>query len=54
MMSSWLNNYAYRVAIGLNPFMVAITGLTLVTALLISIQTVKAALNSPVKSLRSE
>jgi putative ABC transport system permease protein len=54
MMSSWLNNYAYRVVIGLNPFMVAIAGLTLVTALLISVQTVKAALDSPVKSLRSE
>ncbi|WP_295717713.1 ABC transporter permease [Mucilaginibacter sp.] len=54
MMTNWLNNYAYKIAITLNPFMVAIVGLTLVAAILITIQTIKAALNSPVKSLRSE
>jgi ABC-type antimicrobial peptide transport system permease subunit len=54
MMSNWLSDYAYRIAISLNPFMIAIAGLTLVTATLISIQTIKAALDSPVKSLRSE
>lgn len=54
LMSSWLTGYAYRVAISINPFIIAIAGLTLVTAVLISIQTVKAALDSPVKNLRSE
>ncbi|WP_184545198.1 ABC transporter permease [Mucilaginibacter sp. FT3.2] len=54
IMSNWLNDYAYRIAISINPFMVAIVALTLVTAMLIAIQTVKAALDSPVKSLRSE
>lgn len=54
MMSSWLSDYAYRVTIGLNPFMAAIVCLTLVTAILIAIQTIKAGLDSPVKSLRSE
>ncbi|HMG09849.1 MAG TPA: FtsX-like permease family protein [Mucilaginibacter sp.] len=54
IMNQWLNDYAYKVAITLNPFMIAIAGLTLVTAILITIQTIKAALDSPVKSLRSE
>jgi putative ABC transport system permease protein len=54
IMHQWLNDYAYKIAITINPFMIAIVGLTVVTAILISIQTVKAALNSPVKSLRSE
>ncbi|MEZ2336498.1 ABC transporter permease [Mucilaginibacter sp. RCC_168] len=54
IMHQWLNDYAYKIAITLNPFMIAILGLTLITAILICIQTIKAALNSPVKSLRSE
>ncbi len=54
MMSNWLSDYAYRVDIGLSPFMTAILGLAVVTAILISVQTIKAALDSPVKSLRSE
>jgi ABC-type antimicrobial peptide transport system permease subunit len=54
IMNQWLNDYAYKIAITLNPFMIAIAGLTLVTAILIAIQTIKAALDSPVKSLRSE
>lgn len=54
VMNNWLNDYAYKITITLNPFMLAIIGLTVVTALLITIQTIKAALDSPVKSLRSE
>jgi len=54
IMRNWLNDYAYKITINLNPFMLAIGMLTLVTALLIALQTIKAALNSPVKSLRSE
>ncbi|MDN3579383.1 ABC transporter permease [Mucilaginibacter flavus] len=54
IMSNWLNNYAYKVAITVTPFMLAIGGLVVVTAILITMQTIKAALNSPVKSLRAE
>jgi putative ABC transport system permease protein len=54
IMNQWLNDYAYKIAITLNPFMIAIAGLTLITAILITMQTIKAALDSPVKSLRSE
>jgi putative ABC transport system permease protein len=53
-MNKWLQNFAYKIEIGIIPF--AIAGLTvLVIALLtISIQTTKAALANPVDSLRSE
>jgi putative ABC transport system permease protein len=54
MMHSWLNGYAYRISITTWPFMVSIVLLTLITALLISLQTIKAALSNPIKSLRTE
>lgn len=54
MMLHWLNDYAYKISLTPVPFVIAVVALTLVTAVLISIQTIKAALNNPVKSLRSE
>ncbi len=54
IMQKWLSDYVYRITITANPFLIAIVLLTFVTALLIAIQTVKAALANPVKSLRSE
>lgn len=54
LMQHWLDNYAYKISLTPMPFLIAVLALTLVTAVLISIQTVKAALANPVKSLRSE
>ncbi|HEY4197380.1 MAG TPA: ABC transporter permease [Mucilaginibacter sp.] len=54
MMHSWLNGYVYRIGITGYPFVLSIIVLTSITALLIIIQTLKAALSNPVKSLRSE
>ncbi|HEY2582806.1 MAG TPA: ABC transporter permease [Mucilaginibacter sp.] len=54
MMQKWLDGYAYRVTITGYPFILSIMLLTFITALLITIQTIKAALNNPVKSLRTE
>ncbi|MEX8548716.1 MAG: ABC transporter permease [Mucilaginibacter sp.] len=54
IMQKWLSDYVYRITITTNPFLIAMALLTLVTALLIALQTVKAALANPVKSLRSE
>ena len=50
----WLQSFAYR--INISPFVFVITALTvmLITILTISFQTIKAAVASPVKSLRSE
>jgi ABC-type antimicrobial peptide transport system permease subunit len=54
LMQRWLNDYAYKISLTPLPFVLAVVVLTLITAVLISIQTVKAALANPVKSLRSE
>ena len=53
-MHSWLNGYAYRITITGYPFILSIVALTTLTASLITMQTIKAALNNPVKSLKTE
>ncbi|MCS3800607.1 ABC transporter permease [Niastella sp. OAS944] len=54
IMNNWLQNYAYRIDITATPFIIAMVILVLVTALLICAQTIKSALLSPVKNLRTE
>jgi uncharacterized protein (DUF983 family) len=54
VMHNWLQAYAYRIAIGAMPFIVSIGLLALITGILISLQTVKAANANPVKCLRAE
>lgn len=54
IMHKWLQDYAYRVDITVQPFIISIISLGLITALLICIQTIKAAMVNPVKSLRAE
>ncbi len=54
LMQKWLSDYAYRIDINFNPFVITIGLLGVFTTLLIVMQTIKAALRSPAKSLRSE
>ena len=54
MMSTWLNGYAYKIPLNALPFGVSMLLLMIVTTLLIILQTMKAALANPVKSLRTE
>jgi ABC-type antimicrobial peptide transport system permease subunit len=54
LMNHWLKAYAYRIDLTLMPFLMAIGTLVLLTALLISIQTFRAANANPIKSLRTE
>jgi len=54
IMNKWLQEYAYRIHISAMPFVVSIFILGFITAILICIQTIKAALANPVDSLRSE
>ncbi len=54
IMHSWLQGYAYRINITAMPFIISIICLGLITALLICVQTIKAAIANPVKSLRTE
>lgn len=53
-LQGWLDNYAYRIELSPMVFASSIAGLGLVTALLIGVQSVRAALANPVISLRSE
>jgi ABC-type antimicrobial peptide transport system permease subunit len=54
MMREWLNGYAYRIHITAQPFVISILLLGSITAMLICIQTIKAAVKNPVKALRTE
>ncbi len=54
LMQNWLNGYAYKINLSLLPFVFSIMLLTIITALLIIVQTLKASFSNPVKSLRSE
>jgi putative ABC transport system permease protein len=54
IMNKWLQGYAYRIDITARPFLISILILGFITALLICLQTIKAAIANPVNSLRSE
>jgi ABC-type antimicrobial peptide transport system permease subunit len=54
IMNKWLQGYAYRIDISMQPFLISVLILGFITALLICIQTIKAAVANPVDSLRSE
>ena len=53
-MHGWLENYRYRIHISWWFFALAGTGALLLTVVMVSFQSIKAALANPVKSLRSE
>ena len=53
-MHRWLQDYAYRVGIGVDVFLLAGGALLVVTVLTVAAQSLKAALVNPVKSLRTE
>ena len=54
IMKRWLDDYVYRIDITPSPFVLTILMLAVITAVLIVMQTIKAALGNPVKSLKSE
>jgi putative ABC transport system permease protein len=54
LLQNWLQNFAYRIALGAGAFLLA-GALTMIIALaVVSYQSVKAALANPVDSLRYE
>jgi putative ABC transport system permease protein len=53
-MSSWLQQFAYRIRLGFMPFVLAAGGALLVAVLTISTQTLRAAASNPVEALRYE
>jgi putative ABC transport system permease protein len=54
IMHGWLSDYAYRISLTVKPFIISVAGLAFITAVLIAIQTIKAGLDNPVRSLRTE
>ncbi|RFZ84474.1 ABC transporter permease [Mucilaginibacter terrenus] len=53
-MNHWLQDFAYKISIGWSAFLIAGFGATAIALTTISIQSVKAALANPVKSLKEE
>lgn len=54
LMHQWLNGFAYRIDISWWMFLASGLAATFVAVITISIQSIKAALSNPVKSLRLE
>ena len=52
LMQGWLSDYAYRIAIGIDPFLIAAVSISMITLLLIIMQTLRAAMSNPVESLK--
>ena len=52
--NEWLNGYAYRISMTAIPFVAAIGFVMILTIVLITLQTFRAAVANPVKSLRTE
>ncbi|QIP14678.1 FtsX-like permease family protein [Spirosoma aureum] len=53
-MEKWLQDYTYRITIGVGIFIVTLVLALLLVVLTVSFQAIKAAVMNPVKSLRSE
>jgi putative ABC transport system permease protein len=53
LMHNWLNNYVYKITLTAEPFIFSVSILALVMVLLIVIQTMKAAVANPIKSLKA-
>ncbi|MFL5774323.1 MAG: ABC transporter permease [Flavisolibacter sp.] len=54
VMSQWLKDFAYRIDISITVFVITTVVVLLLAVLTMSIQSIKAALENPVKSLRAE
>jgi putative ABC transport system permease protein len=54
MMTKWLQNFAYRIGLGLWPFVLAAVLAFAIALITVSYQSIKAALMNPVDSLRYE
>jgi len=53
-MNRWLQDYTYRINIGLSIFLVAGSSAIIIALITVSFQAIKAAIANPVKSLRTE
>ncbi|HMF72860.1 MAG TPA: FtsX-like permease family protein, partial [Flavitalea sp.] len=54
VMNKWLEGFVYKVTVGPELFIIALVAIILITLVTISYQSIKAAIVSPAKSLKSE
>jgi predicted permease len=54
IMHNWLQNYSYRISLGVSIFAMAIAGSIIIAWITVGYRAVKAAMANPVKSLRTE
>ena len=54
IMSKWLNDFAYKIDIGVGVFAIAASLVLVITIIITSWQSIKASLMNPVNSLKSE
>jgi putative ABC transport system permease protein len=54
VLEKWLNNFVYRIHINWVPFLIVAAVITVLIALIVTIQTIVKALTNPIKNLRSE
>jgi len=53
-MNEWLKSYEHKISIGISVFVSVIAAAIAITLITVSFQAIKAALENPVKSLRTE
>ena len=53
-MSEWLNNFIYHTSIDFGTYAISLTGIFIIVSVTISYQAIRAAVENPVNSLRSE
>lgn len=53
-MNAWLDDYTYRISVGAGIFIISLLATLTVAVLTVGVQSVRAALANPVRSLRSE
>jgi len=54
IMHKWLQNYTYRIQLGVSIFLLAIIGSIIIAWITVGHRAIKAAVANPVKSLRTE
>jgi len=52
--SNWLDNFAYRIDVGVMPFVLTAVGILLLAGATVSYQAIKSAIADPIKALRYE
>ncbi|SHL72018.1 duplicated orphan permease [Chitinophaga jiangningensis] len=54
LMNSWLKDFRYHITLGPGVFLVAIAGTMIIAALTVGVQSARAAMMNPIRSLKSE